>query len=183
MSGLVASRRCRGWRAYGQRAVELIGRPAGHRVQALAGRVKRRGAQPGVGTRCRTPSQCPPSDRCCRCPVGAVGSRCGQRRPDYWRAGNPSLAVTAAVDRDRRLVAAGGGGASGDEKSRRDHDGVVRHDQDAAARAATAAHAEHAALRQDLLAELAGCFPRRESREACAQMVSGLLMELEDKNC
>ena len=59
----------------------------------------------------------------------------------------------------------------------------MRNDQDAAARAATVAHAEHAALRQDLLAELAGCFPRRESREACAQMLSGLLMELEDKNC
>src|SRR5260370_9258688 len=28
-----------------------------------------------------------------------------------------------------------------------------------------------------------GCFPRRETRQSCGQMVSGLLMELEDHNC
>jgi len=30
---------------------------------------------------------------------------------------------------------------------------------------------------------VAGCFPRRETRQSCGQMVSGLLMELEDHNC
>ena len=30
---------------------------------------------------------------------------------------------------------------------------------------------------------MAGCFPRRETRQAAAQMVQGLLMELEDYNC
>ena len=35
----------------------------------------------------------------------------------------------------------------------------------------------------DLLGRVAGCFPRRETRRSCAQMVAGLLMELEDHNC
>jgi SRSO17 transposase len=35
----------------------------------------------------------------------------------------------------------------------------------------------------DLLAEVAGCFPRRETRQTCARMLDGLLMELEDRNC
>ena len=35
----------------------------------------------------------------------------------------------------------------------------------------------------DLLGRVAGCFPRRETRQSCGQMVSGLLMELEDHNC
>ena len=30
---------------------------------------------------------------------------------------------------------------------------------------------------------MAGCFPRRETRQSCGQMVSGLLMELDDHNC
>jgi len=38
-------------------------------------------------------------------------------------------------------------------------------------------------LLADLLAQVAGCFPRRETRQSCRQMVSGLLMELEDYNC
>src|SRR5438552_2181085 len=65
----------------------------------------------------------------------------------------------------------------------RDHDGFVRHDQDAAAAAATVADEARSALLADLLAQVAGCFPRRETRQSCRQMVSGLLMELEDYNC
>jgi len=38
-------------------------------------------------------------------------------------------------------------------------------------------------LLKDLLGQVAGCFPRRETRQAAAQMVQGLLMELEDHNC
>jgi SRSO17 transposase len=38
-------------------------------------------------------------------------------------------------------------------------------------------------LLADLLGRVAGCFPRRETRQCCGQMVSGLLMELEDHNC
>ena len=34
-----------------------------------------------------------------------------------------------------------------------------------------------------MLGCMAGCFPRRETRQSCRQMVSGLLMELEDHNC
>jgi SRSO17 transposase len=39
------------------------------------------------------------------------------------------------------------------------------------------------ALLADLLGRIAGCFPRRETRQSCSQMVSGLLMELDDHNC
>ena len=35
----------------------------------------------------------------------------------------------------------------------------------------------------DLLEQVAGCFPRRETRQCCRQMVNGLLMELDDHNC
>jgi SRSO17 transposase len=38
-------------------------------------------------------------------------------------------------------------------------------------------------LLKDLLGQVARCFPRRESRQAAAQLVQGLLMELEDYNC
>jgi SRSO17 transposase len=38
-------------------------------------------------------------------------------------------------------------------------------------------------LLADLLGRVAGCFPRRETRLSCGQMVSGLLMELDDHNC
>jgi SRSO17 transposase len=38
-------------------------------------------------------------------------------------------------------------------------------------------------LLADLLGRVAGCFPRRETRQSCGQMLSGLLMELEDHNC
>jgi SRSO17 transposase len=65
----------------------------------------------------------------------------------------------------------------------RDHDGLVEHNHYAAAAAATVADDPDAALLADLLAEVAGCFPRRETRQCCAQMVRGLLTELEDRNC
>ena len=38
-------------------------------------------------------------------------------------------------------------------------------------------------LLADLLGQVAGCFPRWETRQSCSQMVGGLLMELEDYNC
>jgi hypothetical protein len=38
-------------------------------------------------------------------------------------------------------------------------------------------------LLEDLLGGVAGCFPRRETRQSCGTMVRGLLMELEDHNC
>jgi SRSO17 transposase len=59
----------------------------------------------------------------------------------------------------------------------------VRHDHDAAVAAATVADDARSALLADLLGRVAGCFPRRETRQSCRQMVSGLLMELEDHNC
>ena len=36
---------------------------------------------------------------------------------------------------------------------------------------------------KDLFAQVAGCFPWRETRQAASQMAAGLLMELEDYNC
>ena len=65
----------------------------------------------------------------------------------------------------------------------RDHDGFVRHDHDVAAAAATVADDARSALLADLLGRVAGCFPRRETRQCCGQMVHGLLMELDDRNC
>ena len=59
----------------------------------------------------------------------------------------------------------------------------MRHNQDAAAAAATVTDEARSALLADLLGRIAGCFPRRETRQSCGQMVSGLLMELEDHNC
>jgi SRSO17 transposase len=59
----------------------------------------------------------------------------------------------------------------------------VRHNQDAAVAAATVADDAWSALLADLLGRVAGCFPRRETRQCCAQLVHGLLMELEDHNC
>jgi len=38
-------------------------------------------------------------------------------------------------------------------------------------------------LLKDLFGQVAGCFPRRETRQAASQMAAGLLMELEDYNC
>jgi SRSO17 transposase len=59
----------------------------------------------------------------------------------------------------------------------------VRHNQNAAVAAATVADEARSALLADLLEQVAGCFPRRETRQCCGQMVSGLLMELDDHNC
>jgi SRSO17 transposase len=59
----------------------------------------------------------------------------------------------------------------------------VRHDQDAAVAAATVADDARSALLVDLLGRVAGCFPRRETRQCCARMVHGLLMEIDDHNC
>jgi SRSO17 transposase len=59
----------------------------------------------------------------------------------------------------------------------------VAHNQDAAAAAATISDGVYSQLRDDLRARVAGCFRRRESRQACEDMVDGLLMELEDHNC
>jgi SRSO17 transposase len=75
------------------------------------------------------------------------------------------------------------GGLTANRCGCRDHDGFVRHDQDAAVAAATVADEARSALLADLLGQVAGCFPRRETRQCCAQMVSGLLMELDDHNC
>ena len=59
----------------------------------------------------------------------------------------------------------------------------MRHNQDAAVAAATVADDARSALLADLLGQVSRCFPRRETRQSCGQMVSGLLMELEDHNC
>ncbi len=59
----------------------------------------------------------------------------------------------------------------------------MRHNQDAAVAAATVADDARSALLADLLGQVAGCFPRRETRQCCGQMVAGLLMELDDHNC
>jgi SRSO17 transposase len=59
----------------------------------------------------------------------------------------------------------------------------VRHNQEAAAAAATVADDARSALLADLLGRVAGCFPRRETRQCCGQMMTGLLMELDDHNC
>jgi SRSO17 transposase len=58
----------------------------------------------------------------------------------------------------------------------------VIQDQDATAAAATVAD-EGGELLRELLGRVAGCFPRRETRQSAGEMVSGLLMELEDYNC
>ena len=48
---------------------------------------------------------------------------------------------------------------------------------------ATVDHDAHAGLLEDLLARVASCFARRETRLTCRDMVNGFLMELEDHNC
>ncbi|MGH3175731.1 MAG: IS701 family transposase [Streptosporangiaceae bacterium] len=59
----------------------------------------------------------------------------------------------------------------------------MRHDQEAAAAAATLTDDQPGVLLKNLLGQVAGCFPRRETRQAASQMVNGLLMDLEDRNC
>ena len=51
------------------------------------------------------------------------------------------------------------------------------------AAAATVDHDGHAGLLDDLMARVAPCFARRETRLTCRDMVHGLLSELEDHNC
>jgi SRSO17 transposase len=59
----------------------------------------------------------------------------------------------------------------------------VTNNQEAAAAAATLSNDQPRVLLKDLFGQVAGCFPRRETRQAASQMVHGLLMELEDHNC
>jgi SRSO17 transposase len=48
---------------------------------------------------------------------------------------------------------------------------------------ASVGHDAHAGLFEDLMARVAGCFARRETRLTCRDMVNAHLMELEDRNC
>jgi SRSO17 transposase len=48
---------------------------------------------------------------------------------------------------------------------------------------ATVDHGAHGGLLDDLMARVAPCFARRETRLTCRDMVHGLLAELEDYNC
>jgi len=59
----------------------------------------------------------------------------------------------------------------------------VEHDDHRAAAAATVDHDGHAGLLDDLMARVAPCFARRETRLTCRRMVNGLLSELDDYNC
>jgi SRSO17 transposase len=64
------------------------------------------------------------------------------------------------------------------------HDRFVEQNNEATAAAVTVADDDaRGALLAGLLAEVAGCFPRRETRQTCGRMLNGLLMELEDQNC
>ena len=60
---------------------------------------------------------------------------------------------------------------------------LVEHNNDPAAAAASVDHAAYAGLPDDLMARVAPCFARRETRLTCRDMVNGLLSELEDHNC
>jgi SRSO17 transposase len=59
----------------------------------------------------------------------------------------------------------------------------VRQDSETAAAAASVDHGVHAGLLDDLMARVAPCFARRETRLTCRHMVNGLLCELDDHNC
>jgi SRSO17 transposase len=48
---------------------------------------------------------------------------------------------------------------------------------------ASVGHGDHQDLLDDLMAQVAPCFARRETRLTCKDMVHGLLSELEDRNC
>ena len=52
-----------------------------------------------------------------------------------------------------------------------------------AAADATVDHKAHAVLLEDLLARVAPCLARRETRMTCRDMFNGLMTELEDYNC
>ncbi|MGA2829168.1 MAG: hypothetical protein ABSF03_23995 [Streptosporangiaceae bacterium] len=59
----------------------------------------------------------------------------------------------------------------------------MEHDDHRAAAAATVDHDGHAGLLDDLMARVAPCFARRETRLTSRRMVNGLLSELDDYNC
>jgi SRSO17 transposase len=59
----------------------------------------------------------------------------------------------------------------------------VEHNNDPAAAAASVDYGAHAGLLDDLMARVAPCFARRETRLTCRDMVIGLLCELDDRNC
>jgi SRSO17 transposase len=59
----------------------------------------------------------------------------------------------------------------------------VEQNNDPAAAAPSVDHAAHAGLLDDLMARVAPCFARRDTRLTCRDMVNGLLSELEDYNC
>jgi SRSO17 transposase len=59
----------------------------------------------------------------------------------------------------------------------------VELENQAAAAAASVDHAVHAGLLDDLMARVAPCFARRETRLTCRDMVNALLSELDDRNC
>ncbi len=59
----------------------------------------------------------------------------------------------------------------------------MEHSNDPAAAAASVDRAAHAGLLDDLMARIAPCFARRETRLTCRDMVNGLLSELDDHNC
>ena len=50
----------------------------------------------------------------------------------------------------------------------------MRHDQDEAVTAATEADEARSTLLANLMGQVSGCFPRRETRQCCGQMVHGL---------
>lgn len=59
----------------------------------------------------------------------------------------------------------------------------VEHNNHPAAADATVDHGAHQGLLDDLMARVAPCSARRETRMTCRDMVHGLLTELEDHNC
>ena len=59
----------------------------------------------------------------------------------------------------------------------------MANNQEAAAAAATPSDDQPRVLLKDLFGQVAGCFPRQETRQSASQMAAGLLMELEDYNC
>ncbi len=60
---------------------------------------------------------------------------------------------------------------------------VCEQDNDPAAAAAGVDHAAHAGLLDDLMARVAPCFSRRDTRLTCRDMVNDLLCELADYSC
>jgi hypothetical protein len=59
----------------------------------------------------------------------------------------------------------------------------VEQNNQTAAAGATVDHERHSQLLEDLLARIAPCFARRETRLTCRDMVHGLLTGLDDHNC